>query len=165
MNKFKCKNYYIIKIRYYASKYLLDKYYNDPNHNEKPLPKQHHERAKIYTYFFWKFFNHVTGIEDKDWYLKYSFESRECAKDELQDKFGILQSDAESEMIFLIPKDKEEIFKWVKENVNLPYKIVSVLKYIPLSFLYSDNYGLHPTRRKESEEWSKIHLPFNKKEN
>ena len=164
MNNFKCKNYHIIKIRYYASEYLLKKHYNDPDHNKKHLPTQHMDRAKRYTEFFWEFFYHVTGIEKRDWHFKYSLESRECAYDELQEKFGILQSDAECEVILLIPKEKEEIFEWIKSNVNLPYKIVSVLKHIPFSFLYDNN---NTTRRQQSEEWTKEHIMplLNKKEN
>jgi len=155
MNKFKCKNFYIIKIRVYASKYLLDKSYNNPSHS---LPEQHRERARRYTEFFWEFFNHITGIKSVDWYLKYSFQSKECACDELQEKFGILKSDAECEKIFYIPKENVELFEWIKENVKLPYKVVSVLRNIPLKFLYNDNYGLNTTRREESEEWTKIHI-------
>ena len=71
MNKFKCKDFYIIKIRVYASKYLLDKSDNNPN---QPLPKQHHERAERYSEFFWDFFYHITKIDSEDWHFKYSFD-------------------------------------------------------------------------------------------
>jgi hypothetical protein len=154
MTNFKCKDYYIIKVRIYASKYLLDKYHSDKNNRNKPYPKQHRDRAVQYTKFFWEFFTHVTGINDKDWYFKYMFNARECALEELQDKYGILTSDAEAERIFLIPKEKEDLFEWFKENVGLPYKVVSVLKYLPLSFRYSDNYDLGNLRQ-ESEEFTK----------
>lgn len=154
MNKFKCKDYHIIKIKIYASKYLLDKYHNDKNNDKKPLPKQHWERAQQYTKFFWEFFTFVTKITSKEWHAKYFFDSKECAFEELQDKYGILNSDAEGERIFLIPKGREEIFEWLKENVRLPYTVVTILKHIPLSFLYSDNYGLG-NLREEAEEWNK----------
>jgi len=163
MNKFKCKDYHIIKIRYYASEYLLKKHFSDSDTTKTCLPEQHRERAKRYTKFFWEFFYHVTGIESKDMYLKYSFDARDCAYDELQEKFGILQSDAESEVIFLIPKGKEEIFEWIKENVKLPYNVVSILKHIPFKFYHE----VDTIRRKESEEFVKEHiLPIlQKKEN
>lgn len=153
MTNFKSSDYYIIKIKIYASKYLLDKYYNDENKDNKSFPKQHWERAQQYTAFFWELFTHVTGIKPNDWHSKYFFDSRECAFEELQDKYGILSSDAESQRIFLIPKDRKDIFDWIKDNVKLPYNVVTVLKHIPFKF-YHDNYGLQNLRQ-ESEEWNK----------
>lgn len=157
MGKFKCKDYHIIKVRIYASKYILDKFHKDKNNKNKPYPKQHRDRAEQYTKFFWEFFTYVTGITAKEWRSKYFFDSRECALEELQDKHGILTSDASGERIFLIPKGKEEIFEWFKENVKLPYNVVSVLKYIPLAYLYSDNYGLG-NLREEAAEWNKKNI-------
>lgn len=157
MNKFKSKDYHIIYIRYYANKYLLKKYYDNPNHTNLPYPKQQYERAEQYNKFIWELFTHLTGISHYDWGIKYSYMTRECAFDELGERFGILNSDAEGALILLIPKGKEEIFEWIKDNVKLPYKVVTILKHIPLSFLYDENPGLNTWRRKESEEWSKEH--------
>ena len=154
MTNFKCTDYHIIKVRIYASKYLLAKHYNDDNNNNKPLPKQHWERAQQYTKFFWQFFTYVTGINNKDWYSKYMFDARECAFEELQDKYGILSSDAEAERIFLIPKGKEDILEWVKNNVELPYKIVSKIP-VPFKF-YHDNFGLGNIRQEAEENTKKI---------
>ena len=153
MNKFKSKDYHIIYIRYYASKYLLKKW--EKNSNE-PLPKQHSERARKYHDFFWKFFTHLTGIESKDWYTKYNFESKECASEELQERFGILKTNGESEDAFLIPKGKEDIFEWIKDNAELPYRVVTRMRHIPFRF-YRDDCGLSDNIRKDSEEWSKEH--------
>lgn len=148
MNKFKCKDYHIIKIRFYASKYLLDKFHKDKQNHSKPYPRQHRERAQQYNKFFWEFINYVTNTPTRDWYQEYGFMSRECALEELQEKFGILTSDGGGERVFLIPKGREDIFEWIKENVGLPYKVVSVLRYIPLAYLYSDNYGLGNERER-----------------
>lgn len=42
MEKFKSKNYHILKIRYYASDYLLKKWYDtDTKENPLPSPRQH----------------------------------------------------------------------------------------------------------------------------
>jgi len=151
MNNFNSTDYNIIYIRYYASKYLLKKWEINSN---QPLPNQHHERVRRYIEFFWEFFTHLTGIEGKEWRLKYSFEPKECAVEELQERFGILITHGENENAFLIPKGKEDIFEWIKDNVKLPYRIVTKMKHIPFIF-YRDNCGLSDRKRKDSEEWTK----------
>ena len=159
MKKFNCKDYYIIKIRVYASKYLLDK----SDNNNLPLPEQHSERAMQYHVFFWQLFEKYTGITQHVWRLKYFGDGQSCAYEELEERFGILQSDAESERIFLIPKGKEDIFEWIKDNVKLPYKVIKVLNHIPLSFRFNDHILVRSTSlRKISEEWTKENI---KKEN
>lgn len=155
MKKFNCKDYYIIKIRVYASKYLLDK----SDKNNLPLPEQHSERAMQYHVFFWQLFEKFIGITQRDWRLKYFGDGLSCAYEELEERFGILQSDAEGERIFIIPKEHEEIFEWIKENVNLPYKVIKILKHIPLRFRFFDHKLVKGTSlRKISEEWTKANI-------
>ncbi len=60
----------------------------------------------------------------------------------------------ESENSFLIPKGKEDIFEWIKDNVKLPYRIISKMRHIPFRF-YRDDCGLSDMKRKDSEEWTK----------
>ena len=155
MNKFNCKDFYIIKIRIYASEYLLNKAHK----NGENLPVQHRQRVGQYHDFLHEFFEHFTGIKMHDWILNHFGDHTDCAYEELQEKFGILQSDAESHKIFLIPKDREDILEWIKENVKLPYKIISRIR-VPFKF-YADNYGLG-NKRQLSEEWTKknVHSKF-----
>lgn len=147
--KFKCKDYHIIKIRTYASKYLLDKCEKNGDH----LPKQHSQRAAIYYNFFQDFFEYLTKTTMHDWILNHFGDHMDCAYEELQDKFGILTSNAEEDRIFLIPKGQEDVFEWIKDNVGLPYKVVTVLKHIPFKFYHEIG-----NRRQLSEEWTKTHI-------
>lgn len=124
MKEKKTSDYNIISINYYASNYLMKKYYGAKDGNGH-LPTQHHERSKLYNYFKWEFIEKITGLNHGDWYQNYMFETDECAYDYIQETTGIIvQRGHEGWIKYFIPKSEPELFDWIKLNVNLPYKIM-----------------------------------------
>lgn len=113
----KCKDFYIIKIRYYADENLLKKC-----HSNEPLPTQHMDRAKTFTEFRWQFIEKMTGQNSQYWYTEYPFETIECAFEYIEEKFDIRIHKGEGWETFWIPKTQPEIFEWIKENCKNPYR-------------------------------------------
>lgn len=116
----KCKDYFIIKIRYYANDRLLRKW-----HAGGEMPTQHWERAKEYIEFMWMLVEEVTGNDMKYWHEKYMFEAKECAMEEIEEEYSIFYSGGEGWATLMVPLRQDRIIKWIKSNVRLPYKVVS----------------------------------------
>jgi len=136
MNRIKCNDYYIIKICYYADKYLThrfdDKYY-DKVSKDPVVIKQHWERAGLYHDFKSKYIEHLTGKPIKDWLFDYMYEPYECAFEDIYEKYGIISAVCtEGWYYYYIPKTLPDIFEWVKDNLVSPYKVVSKTKWIPM---------------------------------
>jgi len=130
MKEFKCKDYYIIKICYYADKNLNRnyKYKDDP-----VVKKQHWERAKQYNKFKWEFIEHLTNKSQSYWFNDYMWETDMCAFEEIYEKYGIIsQICAEGWYYYYIPKELSEVIEWMKNNLVNPYKILQKCKHIPI---------------------------------
>lgn len=122
MFRLNCKDYYIIKMRYYADKKLLDKYWED-NHT---IPPQHYERCADYMDFRWLLVNEICGKDSMYWHTHYMIDSVECAKEYICEKYNIYFKTDDGDEILFIPKSNEKIFEWVKDNIpsNIPNKIL-----------------------------------------
>lgn len=118
----KAKDFYIIRLRIYASPYLLKKHYASTTEG---LPKQHHERIKTYIDFNWKFVEKITGKPMSWWYSEYMMNTVDCAKEHIADKEGIFFSDREAYKYYLIPKIRKDLYDWFLENVpaSLPCEV------------------------------------------
>jgi hypothetical protein len=116
--RIRCKDYFIIKIRYYADEKLLSKC-----RDNMPLPQEHHDRAKEWNEFFWKFVERVTKTTQKEWRHKYLFDTRECAIEEIFELHGIFLQDNEGWENILVPISNTEIIEWIRENNKLPFKV------------------------------------------
>lgn len=121
MERIKCKDYFIIKIRVYADEKILDEWHKG---NTVGVPKQHTERSKAHSEFFWQLVEKVTNKERKYWFLEYGLDAREAMTEELADTYDIQILGRESERTFMIPKTSPEIFEWVKNNVTNPSKVL-----------------------------------------
>jgi hypothetical protein len=116
----KCKDYFIIKLRTYADAKLLQLYRGSGS-----LPAQHHDRAKAYNDFWWKFVEEVTKKDMKFWHREYFLDATDCVKDDLREKFGILINNGEGWTTLLIPKNMPNLMTWVESNTQLPMKLVT----------------------------------------
>lgn len=114
----KCNDYFIIRLRVYADKCILDKWHNTPG---SPTPKQHMKRAEEYNKFFNNFFEFVTKIKYTDYMYTYSISNRECMIEELATEYDIVISDGEGWRTWFIPKDQTDNIKWLLDNVKLPH--------------------------------------------
>ena len=122
------KDYFIIRVRYYASEYLMKKQHEQGSH-----PKQQWERAEQINKLYWDFITFVTKKEHEWWLLEYPHWAKECAIEEMEDNFGIVISDREGNYVFLIPKRHTHIIDWFKTNIDkykLPNKILTKLQGI-----------------------------------
>lgn len=134
MNSFKCKDYFIIKHRCYADARLLKKWEGKPG-----LPKQHSERARDHNNYLWELISFITKKTQDDWFYEYIFDTRECAFEELEEKYGIFFSGGEGWSTLMIPKKHDEIIEWIKTNkTKVPSKVVSKLKYIPFYLVHKE---------------------------
>ena len=145
----KCKDYNIIKIRYYASDYLLKKWHA----TDGRMPKQHWDRAEACVALFWNIFEHVTTIKRLDWLDEYRFDARNCAQDELEEKYGIRIHNTEGSYVFFIPKSNPEIFQYIKNNCTLPYKVLTRARLGAFSYIRDLTW-----RRKEAKKFALKHL-------
>jgi len=118
------RDYNIIKLRCHASKYHLKKW-----HDEDSTPEQsrvghlkHIEAVQKYQDFFWKFINYLYGTSHDD-YMEYMFSTIECLEEQMIDTHGIIRQQGGGWYTYLIPKDKPEIYQWVKDNKgDIPFK-------------------------------------------
>lgn len=149
----KSKDYYIIKICYYADAYL--KY----NHKEtEKTIKEHWERAKTYQVFKWKFIEKVTGLPQKYWHTTYPFYASECAFEQIEEEHQIICELCNGGWFtYLIPRENTELFEWVKENLpDNPYK---VMKKISLSWRSYSNKNLKYKREQALAFAKGLNLP------
>ena len=144
----KSTDFTIFKIRYYADGIDVVKGKFDGD------DKQHWDRAQEYTRFFWEMFERVTGVEHKDWIRKYFFSSRECATEELHDKYDIIIPESEENYYWYIPNTMGDLIQWIKDNCNLPFQIVRRSPYSTII-----NRDKTTWRREQAEKFAKEH-PF-----
>ena len=149
----KSKDYTIFKIRYYADGINIHKGVFGDNDNIRQA-EQHRKRVNDYLSFFWQMVEKVTSRSFKHWLLKYFLSSSECAIEELFAEYDILIPNSEEYYYWFIPKHMTELIQWVKENCNLPFKIVTRCEYS--SCLNKDKTDW---KRKGAEEFIKKHLP------
>ena len=148
----KCSDYFIVKLRYYADEKVLKKHYADPNHANLPLPKQHRDRARDYYAFFWVFVERVTGKSSKYWWYQFMTDASGCVRDEIQDRYGILISDTEGWVVYMIPKKHKDLFDWVIQNATVPYK---EMKKVNLGAWSWSGLEANTWRREDSKQHTK----------
>lgn len=118
--RIKCKNYFIIKLRYYASPYYMKKFRNgDPIANKK-----HYEASVNFNEFSRKFIEIVSERPYNYYEREYFLNSKECAYEDIHESHGIIFDQAKAYYVLMIPKEYTDIINWVKNNVNIPFKIV-----------------------------------------
>lgn len=120
MKQLKCEDYFIVKIRYYASKYYLKKFHN----NDVIGLKKHHEAAKNHTDFFWAFIEKVAGKQD--YFEKYYYNIKECVLEEIHETYGIIIIQEEGFYKYFIPKNNKnsKLIDWMVENIKNPFVIL-----------------------------------------
>lgn len=114
MNEIKCKDYYILKIRYYGSDYYMKNYNNG---NIKAV-KNHHKAIKNHNDFFWEFIEKITNKTQEDWLNQFYYYNRECIVEEIHDTLGIIIVDEEGYYKYFLPKNDNnfDLLIWMKEN-------------------------------------------------
>lgn len=124
MNQIKCKDYYIVKVRYYASPYYLKQFHEGKSKGIK----KHHEAASKHSEFYWAFMERASGKNSDHFFKEFCLGARECATEEINETHGIIILFGEGWVTYLIPKDKNsDLFDWVKSEVKsreIPNKIV-----------------------------------------
>lgn len=121
MNKLKCKDYFIIKIRYCADKKALDKWLRTLSH----APKQQIERARLSNEFFWNLTEKVTGKNQNEWNSTYMFDTHDCVLETMEETHGIYRwLLTEGYYTYFIPKQHIGIIEWIKLYIKSPYKIL-----------------------------------------
>lgn len=138
MNILKCEDYFIIKVRFYASRYYLKKF-----HNDEPIGiKKHWEAAKNHTEFFWNFIEKVTKKSHEDYINEYFFSSKECAIEEIHEVYGIIIVEGEGYYKYFIPRNDSnlELVEWIKINCKNSFKILKkTYTFVkPVSTFYRD---------------------------
>lgn len=128
MDQIQCKDYYIVKVRYYASPYYLKRF-----HEGKSIGlTKHHEAALKHNGFYWSFMERVTGKSDKKFFNEFCFGARECAAEEINETHGIIILHGEGWVTYLLPKEKNsDLFDWMNlelKSREVPNKIVSKIQ-------------------------------------
>jgi hypothetical protein len=125
------KEYIIIKVRYYASPYLLKKYRVDG-----VIPKQQYLRAKASNELFWNLVQKALYKSSVDYFKAYYNLGSDCAQDDLYEELKIARFDTESSYVYLIPKHKPDIAGFLINEANRLKLPVKVLKKIKGSFYH-----------------------------
>jgi hypothetical protein len=120
MKKLKCEDYFIIKIRYYASEYYLNKFHNN---DVAGLIKQR-EAAENHTKFFWDFIEKIAGKQN--YYEKYYYNIKECVLEEIHETYGIIIIEGEVYYKYFIPKNNKnsQLIDWMVENIKNPFAVL-----------------------------------------
>lgn len=125
MSQIQCKDYHIVKVRYYASPYYLKQFHE----GKSKAVKKHHEAAAKHSEFYWSFIERASGKNSDHFFKEFCLGARECATEEINETQGIIILFGEGWVTYLIPKDKNsELFDWVKSEIKsreIPSKIVS----------------------------------------
>lgn len=153
----KCKDYFILKIRYYADEKLLKKW----RVTQGPLPLQHMERAQAYNEFQWKAVEFITGKKNQYFFFHYPLSTKDCALEELEDDFGIHICRNEAHDHWLIPKSRPDILEWCVQNLpNNPFKVLKKMKYIGHRFI---DKNFLTFRRRDSADFKIQHPEYYEK--
>jgi hypothetical protein len=130
----KCTDYNIIRVRYYADEYRLKKYGLD----DKKTLLQHRDRARDANDFIWKLAEKLSGKDSMWWHMTYMFSASECFEEYLEFDEKILVSHQEGWKTYYIPKEREDVFQWFKDNLINPYKVVKKTYITYLSYRVGD---------------------------
>jgi len=120
----KCKDYNIIKIRTYCDN--IKKFHQ----NDYDTMQEHRERAYYFNHFLWELAEKLSGKDSDWWHNTYMFSARECFFEYLVYDENISTSYTDGWYTFYIPKEKDELFQWIKDNLKNPYKVVTKT-YLP----------------------------------
>lgn len=117
---FKSKDFFIIKLRYYASEYYLKKFHNgDPTGRIK-----HSEAANRHMAFLYDFIHRVTGHTLEYYTNRYGhrkgimFNMKEKLLQRLIKKYNIVVSEGEGWYTYHIPKGETELIEWVIKETS-----------------------------------------------
>lgn len=136
MKQVKSKDYYIIKVRCYASPYYL-KLFHSKDEDKSTLGRMKQMDAGQADYkFFWGFIKQLTGKSEKEFQELYWFDARDCACEEIKETYGVLVTHNESCNRYYLPKNEtnHEVFQWMQKNAPNTFK---VLKKTYVTFLDS----------------------------
>lgn len=126
--KQRSSQYFIIKLRYYASPHYLKLWHEK---NSAIGLKKHHEAAVTHNDFFWKFVERVTGKTHRDFVIEYGMFASECATEELEADHKLVLLKGEGWFNYLIPKENTELIDWFLEHSKHIYrKIVNRIKIV-----------------------------------
>lgn len=128
MEQIKCEDYFIIKVRYYASDYILKKW----RYNNDHTPKQHWERAVASGELFWALSEYVTGKSQEQYGNEYFLDLKHWAQEDLKEVHGIFIDEGGKCFNYMIPKNKVNVYNWLinylKETDKLPFKEVKKIR-------------------------------------
>ena len=115
-----CKDYFIMKIRTYADKHVLDKWHK----TNGPTPQQHRDRAMSIYNFTCALIEHVTHDPYDTFMLLSHLDSDECIRELLYEKSGVLVRYGEAVRTYMIPNNQTELIDWFKAHAPQPNWIV-----------------------------------------
>lgn len=150
----KCDDFYIFKVRVYASSYYLKKFHL----GDKTAHRKQHETAKLANDFFWQFFLAATKYDMLYVYTKYGFSGKECAVEYLRDIDIIHKKGSEAWDVYLIPKSNTQLIHFVEEYLELnkiTYKKVKKIRIFFNFYKLTNNNHFRSTSKSILSEWNK----------
>jgi hypothetical protein len=121
----RCKDYHIIRVRYYADQKLLDKHRKTGG----PYPIQHHERAKSHYHFQMALIKHVTGFDHQALFDMYQFGTLEAGLEDMEEMSGIRYSGGEGDATYMIPKERTDLIEWFHQNLTEnPFRVMKRIR-------------------------------------
>jgi len=129
------KTHYYIKVILRPSKYLYD-------NNQKVYQAKAALESRKHTLFLEKLIEFVIYKRMEDLFVKYNFKAYDCAIEEMHEMSGLFIATVGKGNIYCIPKDRKDIFDFIRHNCENKIKILkrtqgSFMKQEP-SRLYRD---------------------------
>ncbi len=117
----KCSDYFIIKLRFYAS----DHYMRLMRKGNRNGYIKHMLASRNYYTFFWKFIEKVTDKKYEYFSNNYFLHEVESSIEEIRETHDIYHSQtSKGYHTFFIPRKYKDIVNWVKASVNIPNTIL-----------------------------------------
>lgn len=129
-------DYFHIKLRSYASPYMLNKFHKgDLNANKAQM-----DAARKIVDFFWKLVEEVTGHDSSYYYLTYKGFGKEYAVADLYHKSGICIAGGEGWYYYIIPKQDKKLIKWFLDNSSHIKQVVLKRNRYTMYFEHYESY-------------------------
>ena len=151
MRRANSRDYFIIKLRVYASEYHLRRWHD---HGIRESHRKHVESCARHQEFFEKLYEHVTGNSYHDLFFEYSFAMGDCAREILESEHGIIMNRGEAWQTYILPKERHDLIEWFIQNVgDIPHKVLKrsrvILDFHIRSTKTRDHFRLSPERQAE----------------
>jgi hypothetical protein len=152
------KDYFIIKLRTYASPYYLKLWHEK---NSVIGLKKHHEAAAKHQDFFERLYEYITKSKYNDLFFEYGLSLGDCAREIIDSDYGIILNRGEAWQTYVIPKEKTELISWFMDNIgDIPYKILKRSRIIldfhkPNSTFWRDRFRLSDEDKAEFSKYKK----------